>query len=166
MSRKKADCGRYAAVTTALSEAPPVDEVDDAIYTPLLCMVKALPYPQQYTKRLMADTSVQKVMCAGVLYVDRLDAFTRIRQAERDCPFVMRLPDYVAPIQAIAEINPYLAGTIKNDPSIVMRRYHVPGSKGDVKVERAVSKAELLEFCARKQHTLHPRFLKRLKNLC
>ena len=95
-----------------------------------------------------------------------MDAFAVLNKAEQEMPFSSTLPDYAIALATLETIQPGLRNRIKRDPSIVIHMYRLPGSKEDIKTVAAVSKAELLEFCVRKQSTLSEGVLKRLKDLC
>lgn len=143
-----------------------VEQVDEDLFAPLECFVKALPYPKRYLRRLLLSDRVDKCSCNGVIYVSRTDAFAALNKDEQEMPFFSTLPDYAIALATLDTIQPELRNRINKDPSIVIHMYRLPGSKEDIKPVAAVSKAELLEFCARKQSTLSGGVLKRLKDIC
>lgn len=166
MSRKPGSGTRSAAATTDPSKFRQVEQVDDDLFAPLECFVKALPHPKRYIYRLLLSDRVEKCSCNGVIYVSRAEAFAALHKAELERPFYSTLPDYAIALDTLETIHPGLRNRIKKDPSIVIHMYRLPGSKEDIKTVAAVSKAELMEFCARKQSTLSDGVLKRLKDLC
>lgn len=143
-----------------------VEQVDEDLFAPLECFVKALPHPNRYIRRSLLSEYIEKCSCNGVIYVSRMDAFVALNKDEHERPFYSALPDYAIALDTLEAIHPGLRNRIKKDPSIVIHMYRLPGSKEDIKTVAAVSKAELLEFCARKQSTLSDGVLKRLKDIC
>lgn len=166
MSKKPEGGTRSDAATTDPSKYRQVEQVDEDLFAPLECFVKALPHPKRYLRRLLLSDIVEKCSYDGVIYVSRTDAFAALNKEEQERPFSATMPDYAVALDTLETIQPGLRNRIKKDPSIVIHMYRLPGSKEDIKTVAAVSKAELLEFCARKQSTLSDGVLKRLKDLC
>lgn len=166
MSKMHGDGTKYVAVTTDPSKFTQVDHVDEDVFAPMECFLKALPHPKRYLQRLMLRDHIEKCSCNGVIYVCRSDVFAELNAMDQETPFATTLPDYVVALDVLEPIQSGLRNRIKRDPSIVVHKYLLPGSKGEIKTVAAVSKAELLEFCARKQSVLSAGVLKCLKDLC